>query len=741
MTTVDETKVNGHAAPADKLPRGLPRHGGTPAWGTPPGGSGAEPGGPTEEGFEGLRAGDETGPDTGGPVERHLITVGPGPRARLAALTGDEPILPAWMRDRQVARQKAVRARRATGRALLLALVNSWQLLRVAWWILRGLRGWVRRTLRWALDVDSDPLSGGVQARTQQEYDRAVVLRGRRQKFRLELLGVAVLVVAVLAWLTPTWAVDVVAALVVAAAGRAGKPEEVRLLSPGVRRHIAPRLTCGLVARALAEVVDSTTAKAIRANSDELWQSGFVDVRGGHRIRIVLPGSAVSAPLVQHEQRIASALGRPEDCAVVEPLPHITTGHFHLYVFDKPMLGGKPQPGPLLKAKKTSWWAPVSCGQTRTGRPHMERIHGGAWFIGGKPESGKSALGLIVAAHTVLDPNALLIIVNLKGSADYWWAKPVCHKYISTTPERDPRVSMQVTAIVQWLLDEADRRGEFFTKLVEQGKATGTAVTEELSRKYKQLQPITVILDEIHRMFDKTDNPDYEAFAELLGKVIKAVRFVAISLVGITQLAGSESVPGVVTRAARVRACLRVSESVSFRQIYGDAGAGTFANLGIARFPQGTALMTSQEGMPTKVGCWFLEPHLAEIGKRALALRQDLRTLTGEAAGEPVKVDAGDPADLLRHLLDAIATTAPAGGPEDGDVAWVAELETVLTARHEAYTGRAKGWLATELRARKVPTTPVNRRVPTTVRPSGQRNEAGVKAAAVRKALEDLITD
>ena len=268
------------------------------------------------------------------------------------------------------------------------------------------------------------------------------------------------------------------------------------------------------------------------------------------------PGQRSRRDLVQHEQRIASALGRPEDCAIIEPLPHVTTGHFHLYVFDKPMLGGKPSPGPLVKAKRTNWWAPISCGQTRMGKPHMERIHGGAWFIGGKPESGKSSLGLIVAAHTALDPGAQLIIVNLKGSPDYLPLKPVCHKYISTTPELDPKVIAEVTALVQWLLDEAARRAAFFSKLVEQGKATGTAVTEDLARKYKQLRPITAILDEIHRMFDKTDNPDYEAFAELLGKVLKAVRFVAISVVGITQLAGSESIPGVVTRASRVRACL-----------------------------------------------------------------------------------------------------------------------------------------------------------------------------------------
>ena len=133
MTTVDETKKNGHAAPAGhqlvKPPLHLPA--GTVEEAAPPTVAPGEP-------FDGLAAGDETTPETAGPVEQHLITVKPEPRARLAVLTGNDPILPAWVTDLAVTKQKAVRARRITGRALLLALVNSWQLFRVTWWILRG---------------------------------------------------------------------------------------------------------------------------------------------------------------------------------------------------------------------------------------------------------------------------------------------------------------------------------------------------------------------------------------------------------------------------------------------------------------------------------------------------------------------------------------------------------------------------------------------------------------------------
>lgn len=68
--------------------------------------------------------------------------------------------------------------------------------------------------------------------------------------------------------------------------------------------------------------------------------------------------------------------------------------------------GRAPRPGPLAKARKTSWWERVDFGRTRTGQHHTERLRGGAWFVGGKPESGKSTLAIIAAAHTILDPFA-----------------------------------------------------------------------------------------------------------------------------------------------------------------------------------------------------------------------------------------------------------------------------------------------------------------------------------------------
>jgi hypothetical protein len=304
----------------------------------------------TPKAFEGLAAGDGDA-DTSGPVEQHLITIKAEPKTRWATLTGDDPIIPPWLTDWTITKQKAVRARRITGRACLYGLINTWQLGRAVGWILRGLGGWSWRLTKWLLDVEGHPTRGDLQAGDWREYSTGAILRSRRQKYRCQLLGVslaALTVALAVLWLIAPWTRWGCRPWS-GKAGWVGRPEEIRS-SPRDPPTSPPAHRPGR--RALAEVVDAKTAKVIREDSKRLWQSGFVDVRGGHRIRIVLPGSAVSADLVQHEQRIASALGRPEDCAIIETLPHITTGHFHLYVFDKPMLGGKPSPGPLVKAKR-----------------------------------------------------------------------------------------------------------------------------------------------------------------------------------------------------------------------------------------------------------------------------------------------------------------------------------------------------------------------------------------------------
>ena len=133
---------------------------------------------------------------------------------------------------------------------------------------------------------------------------------------------------------------------------------------------------------------------------------------------------------------------------------------------------------------------------------------------------------------------------------------------------------------------------------------------------------------------------------------------------------------------------------------------------------------------PIKVKCFHLSAAVrTEIGKRALDARERLHLLTGEAAGEQVAlVEREDPAVLLRDLLDAIPTSAPARTARDQGVAWLHALEEDLEP------DRAPGWLTSELKARGVlVVNQLHRRV------DGESvNRPAVTVAAVRRVLEGL---
>lgn len=701
-------------------------------WGSP----GSAPDDPTDvEPGGGLTAGDEVGEEVAPPVDAHLIHLAPTPRQRLAGLAQGQAEIPAWARDPVVAREAALRAVRAAEQVALHAAVRAPKGALVAsWWSLRGFVRGVGALTRWLYDAQMHPFFGDIQASDEKVALKMAATRLKRQQFRWALVGVVACcapLLAVWAWtLTPALAAALAVA-VLAALAAYGRPEGETLLSPAVTQHVQPRLTTQSIVRALAATGERPLVKlAEKGDTSRIWRSGIAAIRGGYRVWIQLPYGVVAEDLVTSEQILAAALGRPEDCVVVVPKPQVTPGDLDLYVFDRPQLTGDLGPGPLASARKASWWDPVVIGKTRLGQPHREHLRGGAWFVGGRPSSGKSSLCRIAAAQTALDPHAILCVVNLKGSPDYVALRPVCHRYIAGSPETDPTVLERTRDLLSWVLAECARRNDYLVSLVERGAAESADVTPDLAAKHESLRPMTVILDEIHRLFDASDNPSAKEDAELLAKVIKAVRSAGITLVCATQLAGTESIPPAITRAARVRGCLVVGDEVSFRQIYGNAGPGAFRAAGVSKFRPGTVLLASLEGSPLKVGCHNITPAvLATIGKRALEARERLHLLTGEAAGEAVEVaEREDPAVLLRDLLVAIPDVGPSRSTRDQQVAWLHTLEEHLEP------DRAPGWLADELKARRVRTQgQLNRRVD-----GEQVNRPGVSVAEVRRALEAI---
>lgn len=708
-------------------------------WGSP----GSAPDDPTDvEPGNRLTAGDELGEEEAPPVDAHLIHVRPTARQTLAGIAQGGQA-PAWWTDPGVAREMAARGVRAADALVVHLVAQSPRLAaRSAWWSLRGLAVAVKHVVMWLYDADMHPSFGPIQASDEKMALRMAATRREHLRFRwAALVALAVALAVLLAW---AWAASVlvfagVILACVAVLARLGRPEDATMLSPVVQRHVQPRLTTQNIVRALGALGIAPLSKALeKGDTSRLWRSSIAVVPGGYKVWIQLPYGTVAEQLVEHEQRLAAALGRPEDCVIVAPKPQVTPGDLDLWVFDRPQLTADLGPGPLATARKASWWDPVVIGKTRLGQPHREHLRGGAWFVGGRPSSGKSSLCRIAAAQTALDPHAILCVVNLKGSPDYVALRPVCHRYIAGSPETDPTVLERTRDLLSWVLAECARRNDYLVSLVERGAAESADVTPDLAAKHESLRPMTVILDEIHRLFDASDNPSAKEDAELLAKVIKAVRSAGITLVCATQLAGTESIPPAITRAARVRGCLVVGDEVSFRQIYGNAGPGAFRAAGVSKFRPGTVLLASLEGSPLKVGCHNITPAvLATIGKRALEARERLHLLTGEAAGEAVEVaEREDPAVLLRDLLVNLEAADPCRTAQDKAVAWLHSLEAIVD------DSRAPGWLAPELEARRVTTYRLNRKG--SQYEGGQLTRPAVSKAALLKALqriEDLLEE
>jgi hypothetical protein len=694
----------------------------------------------------GITAGSETVAEPVSPVEGHDVVVKPASGRRWEALREQDVQLPAALRDPAAFRTAVRRELRAVRNAAVLAVVALPKTVGLcAWWTVRGTALSTSDLILWLLvrelhpDLSSTP-AGSDRAAIAMDHRRLM-----RQRIRRNILVTTLAVTAGVtgaAWYylgtLPLWLLG--SGLVAFLAWR-GKPVGRKVFLPTGTQKLLPRLTLGSIVSAFGVLGISEVNSSIKAGTtDRWWTSTPQAIRGGHVVDMVLPGGVEARTLIPYEQRLAGALGRPEDCVIVEPRPRMTPSNLRLYVYDSPRLE-RVGAGPLATTKRISWFDAVQLGITRSGTIHREQLHGGAWFIGGRPASGKSSAGFIAAAHTVLDPTARLMISALKGPVDWPVFEPVCTRYVVGSPEMSPDVIPQSVALLRWLLDEAGRRNDFLGKLRRKGVPGTNQVTRDLSTKYPQeLGPITAIFDEAHRLFDASDNPDVRETVELAAKTIKAVRSAGINLIFLTQLAGSDAIPLVLTKASRLRGCMRVSDEVSFRQVAGNAGKGAFAASGAGRLQPGQIILMSDTGDPVKVGVYHLEPLLGRIVTRAQTVRETLGVLGRDETPLPGIVD---PTILLRDVAAAIPGTAPVGGPADGDVAWLSELEAVLGEK-EPYRGRCAGWLAVELRspARRVATAQVNRRCPVSEQyPSGQRNGPGVRLGDVRAALVRLLDE
>lgn len=614
-----------------------------------------------------------------------------------------------------------------------------WYALKILWWEMRGVSTVAYQLGRWGLDRDGHPLRGEIQAQDERTYIRMATDRTTRQKWRVSLvLSVLVVGALVVAFFLPSWLSVLIGVLMFGFLARIGRPKGATIVSPSITAQPKPLITTQLVVSALNTLPITGLEKALEGDkSSRIWRSGFADVRGGMKVAVQLPPGFLASSLLPHEDRLASAMRKPADTVIIEPKPDVTPGDFDMWIMNRPVFGGSPIPWPLRSSKRLSVFDPISLGIIRTGQIYKLALIEQNVFTGGIPGSGKSALVRVIAATAALDPLAILDLINLKGTPDFLALERSCNRYLSGNPDTAPEIVVKALRVLDEVKDDLGVRAKLLTEAARKGLAPDSKITRDLARTVPGLRPRIVIIDEAHRLFDCGEDIAKKA-EELLTTIVKVGRAHGVILVLATQLGDADSVPPQLLRMASVRFCLRVGDHISMNQLMGN-GASKALRVP-TDFPPGVGYVRTATG-DVKIKSYYVDgPALTDIAKRGLEARRTMNTLTGDAVGQHLNYEQADQTVILSHVLQAIPGTAPTGGKQDGDVAWLSELETVLTERPE-YRDRSVGWLAPELRGRGVETIPdLNRRVPVSDRyQSGQRSELGVSGAAVRTALDALM--
>lgn len=726
MTSIDPMEPPGHAGkvPADGDPEAR-RH--LHAVDTPP---------------KGLQVGHvEAGRDvpavTDVPITPAVVPPTVDDRLQAAKDAELKPILPAWASSKQALRGNAEwAARHYRHRAARRAVYAVPDTLRLSWWGVRGGCRALRGLTRWILDVDSHPLSGTIQASSQAEYDRAMVLRGRRQKARLQLTGAgltAVTAAGVADWtLLPHWTLAVPALAATAGLVRAGKPADKPLLIGGgtVVKHAPVRLTDESVAAAFAALgIPALRELVAKRRSSELFVSPIERTSMGHGYRtdMVMPLGVTALEVAAVRSKVAANLRRQIGQVWITPQRSRNEAAMELLVLDRPLSEMRLPAWPLLNRGTADMLAPVPFGYTAMADRVSLTLFQANLLTGGIPGAGKTNGMMILACAAALDVHCELYSVEMKGTDDYQGLRPIAHRHVSGPEEHDA-----VMAVLREVYGQLDPRAAALADAIKRGKAPDRRVTPELAAAGIGLHPLLLILDEVQELFVDSGTPESKELIKeatrLLEGIIKRGRALGVIVILGTQSPDAKSLPKSIERLIGIRFALRVEGQQGNDMILGTSAYqnGHRATL-LDDTDRGVGLLKRGADVLTVRSCYLTTGQITAIGRRARLLREQAGTLSGDAIGDVRKEDATC-TDVIVDCLEVWATAA------GDDSAWLSALEDAMAGRWpDRYGDTGDGWLGKRLRAIGVKTLGQRKRSDGA---GGQTNRVGVTKAALLSAIE-----
>jgi S-DNA-T family DNA segregation ATPase FtsK/SpoIIIE len=684
-------------------------------------------------------------------------------RAEERARVTRRPIISPWFKT-SAGRRRMIQLTvdewwyRARARAVALLLKDVWWWL---WWaacgalrLMGAIGGYAvvaeqrdyRRDARGALDHKSG-------AHWNREFKAAMGRRIPGVAFGFAALivifGVPHLLVpwwpnqlALINWAVPWWVKWSVYVLTGRALVRYGKPVDRPMVTATVPKQLAPRISAAGIGLAFGALGIAILTKLVRDDrADDLFQGHpIMRTAVGWQADMIMPLGVTAEEVVERRKLVAGNLRRKIGQVWLFEQGSDHPGALRLTVLDRPFSETPLPPWPLMKARNVSILNPLPFGYTQSVEAVDVTLFESNFLAGGLQGAGKTSALIILAAGAVLDPRVIPIFIELAGKGDYSAFEKIAHRYVSG-PARDDDLQ-QVIGILRELDHDLEASADALKAAIAAGKAPDRKVTEELASTVPELRPRFVLIDEIAELFTE------KAYAKDAEKLMKSIlrrgrAFGWIFLLGI-QNPDARSIPLGIIRLLGTRYCLRVDGQVGNDAVLGTSSykMGHRATL-LSEEDRGVGLLKIGATVSTVRAGYLTTKQIADVVRRAYAVREPAGLLTGNAVGQELDLDryADDHLQIIHDCLNVwhvaggdAADAKVTGGPS----CWLYRLQEELAKDIPARYGDLRGhWLSGRFREMGIKTRgTVNRRVD-----GRQEGRPGVTLAAIEKALDDADDD
>ncbi|PPK98031.1 S-DNA-T family DNA segregation ATPase FtsK/SpoIIIE [Kineococcus xinjiangensis] len=616
-------------------------------------------------------------------------------RATVVDVQTRREVVPSWWFDREavtgLVRERVDAAWRTTAfHALRLPLYwlrlaqrsprGTWRITRALfWWASDGNGRHVRRA------IALGQVMGSAEATA---FHRVSEQHRDRVRWRVVLLGAAVLAAVVVAYVLATslaaWVLLLVVGTALAGIGALGRQADERITGSAVSASSVPRFTSELILTALGSLGVAELNKHLRTGDGVRFVAPIHRDGPGWRADCDLPPGVTAGDVIERRDRLASGLRRPLGCVWPEPDSEQHAGRLVLWVGDRALSAGKPVAWSLAKTGKVSLFSPFPVGVDQRGRPATLTLMYASMVIGATPRMGKTFTLRLLLLAAALDPLAELHVYDLKGSGDLSALEAVAHRYRAGDEDEDLAYLMaDLRALVKDM-----RRRYTVVRTLPRTECPENKVTPDLAaRKELGLHPVVFGLDECQFLFE---HPVHGKDAEtLVTDLVKRGPAVGIVVLVATQRPDAKSLPTGISANATLRFCLRVMGQTENDMVLGTSmyKAGIRATT-FTRSDLGIGYLIGDGAEPAIVKTAYLDaPTAATITARARTARLAAGRLTGHAAGlDPDTDDTAPVPTVLDDLAEVMANTA--------DREWSETLvERLAEHRPDVYAG----WSAADL--------------------------------------------